>query len=163
MNRYRYTDGYRSADLLQAATDHLSAAKTLFNDEHVEHLDSAGYLAHLGVELILKAMLLNKTKEFPETHSLQGLLGQVVTNFPAASLRGKDSPYRDILIALDRFYDLRYPSPTVSPGISRGDWDAIKLLVERLRGAMPLELREEFDLRGQVNKSGRVVVSYDRR
>ena len=160
---YDYADGYRSAGLLQAAADHLSAAQTLFKDENVEHLDSAGYLAHLGVELMLKAMLLHTVREFPETHSLEGLYGDVVPHYPKAKLRGCESPYRGILIALDKFYALRYPSLPESPGVSRGDWSAIKLFVDRLREAMPTELRKEFDARGQAEKSGRIVLDRDHR
>jgi hypothetical protein len=60
--------GYRLIDLLHAASDHLFAANVLFSagdffavigilDVAVEAprcLDSAGYLSHLGIELLLK-------------------------------------------------------------------------------------------------------------
>jgi hypothetical protein len=50
-------DGYAQIDLVQFSRDHLFAAETLFNLD-VRTLDSAGYLAQLGIELLLKALLL---------------------------------------------------------------------------------------------------------
>jgi hypothetical protein len=80
--------GYRPIDLLHAATDHLFAANVLFSSsdfflavgmldvdfEAPRCLDSAGYLSHLGLELLLKAFLLLVTGSFRDDHSLANLL-----------------------------------------------------------------------------------------
>jgi hypothetical protein len=46
------SDGYTEQDLLQSATDHLASARRLF-EGGPRCFDSAGYLSHLGIELIL--------------------------------------------------------------------------------------------------------------
>src|SRR5436190_23698313 len=62
------SDGYTERDLLQSATDHLASARRLF-EGGPRCFDSAGYLSHLGIELILKAFLLHRDGEFPGEHS----------------------------------------------------------------------------------------------
>ena len=157
--QYSAADGFTVSNLLTGALDHLSASRALFKDEHPEHLDSAGYLAQLGVELLLKALLLHRHAAFPETHSLADLWGRVAAEFPEAKMRKEDSMYRDIILSLDRFYELRYPNPNGSPAISRGDWQAIELLVEKLWQVLPLELRKMVDISECREKFGRTVLN----
>jgi HEPN domain-containing protein len=73
MKNYRRSHGYTERDLLHSATDHLASARRLF-ESGPRCFDSAGYLSHLGIELILKAFLLNRTDAFPNDHSLARLL-----------------------------------------------------------------------------------------
>jgi len=155
--QYSAEDGFTVCDLLTGAFDHLSASKALFKDEHPEHLDSAGYLAQLGVELLLKALLLHRNATFPETHSLEVLLGLVAAEFPGAKMRKGEGMYRDIILSLDRFYELRYPIPNGSHAISRGDWQAIELLIERLWPLIPLNFQKMVDISKRREKFGRVV------
>lgn len=161
--QYKAEDGYRVADLLIGSADHLSAARALYEDDCPEHLDSAGYLAHLGVELLLKAFLLHRNSSFPETHGLADLCGMVAADTPAVKMRKSDSPYRDLVLSLDKCYELRYPNPKGNQGISRGDWKAVKLLVDRLREALPKELTEVFDHPERREKFGRTVTQADKR
>lgn len=154
---YRAEDGFQTLDLLHASRDHFISSEKLFKLGEIEYLDSAGYLAHLSVELLLKAFLLHKTGAFPETHSLKGLIGQVVVHFPAAKQKGVNYGYRSILISLDRFYELRYPNRGKSPGVSKGDFEAIEMLYEQLKGAMPEPLQEEFQSISKTEKYGREI------
>jgi len=68
-------DEYQVVDLLQAAIDHLASAKALF-ERGPRCYDSAGYLAHLGFELIFKAVLLQTACRFPDTHSFSTLFSE---------------------------------------------------------------------------------------
>jgi HEPN domain-containing protein len=69
---YTRKDGFSEIELLHSAVDHLASAKILF-DTNARCFDSAGYLSHLGIELIFKALLLNKSDQFPPEHSLAKL------------------------------------------------------------------------------------------
>jgi hypothetical protein len=55
--------GYTQLDLVQFSRDHLFAAQKLFNLD-VRTLDSAGYLAQLGIELLLKVLPLTRKRGF---------------------------------------------------------------------------------------------------
>ncbi len=70
--KFTKKDGYNEKELLQYAIDHLKSARVLF-EKHYDLYDSAGYLSHLGIEMILKAMLLNRKGEFPGVHKLKFL------------------------------------------------------------------------------------------
>jgi HEPN domain-containing protein len=72
MKKFSRQDGFSELGLLHAAADYLGSAKLLF-DRSPRCFDSAGYLCHLGIELVLKAMLLNICNEFPNDHSLTKL------------------------------------------------------------------------------------------
>lgn len=61
---------YRAAELLQAGIDHLDAAAALSTGSH-RYLDSAGYICHMGIELMLKAWVLHSTGRFGRTHPLK--------------------------------------------------------------------------------------------
>ena len=154
---YKAEDGFQTQDLLHASRDHFISSERLFKLGETEYLDSAVYLAHLSVELLLKSFLLHKTGSFPETHSLEGLIGQVASHYPAAKQKGVNVGYRNILIALDRFYELRYPNRGQSPGICKGDFEAIEMLYEQLKSAMPKTLKEEFNSISKTEKYGREV------
>lgn len=62
-------DGLLPVDLAHCGLDHLTAAQRLFNSDP-SHYDSAGYLAHIGVELLLKGWLLETTGRFEAIHNL---------------------------------------------------------------------------------------------
>ena len=69
---FRLSDGFQPAELIRYGVDHLRAAERLFAGSPLFD-DSAGYLAHLGIELLLKSMLLHADGRFPEEHRLQQL------------------------------------------------------------------------------------------
>jgi HEPN domain-containing protein len=85
-------------------------------------LDSAGYLSHLGIELLLKALLLDSTGEFHDDHSLSQLLAKLKSK--GVELR-VDAKQRTTLSRLDEFHRLRYPDVVDSPSV--GDLDFIAL------------------------------------
>jgi HEPN domain-containing protein len=99
--------GYTQLDLLQFARDHLFAAEKLFG-LGVRTLDSAGYLAQLGIELLLKALLLGATGAFRDEQSILKLCCKVKHVVPSFKI---PEPYSDVLPLLDRYYELRYPAP----------------------------------------------------
>ena len=65
-------DGLVPVDFAHCALDHMTAAHALF-DTDPSHYDSAGYLVHIGVELLLKSWLLQAAGEFEGTHNLKAL------------------------------------------------------------------------------------------
>ena len=48
------TDGLLPVDLAHCGLDHLTSAQKLFNSGP-SHYDSAGYLAHIGIELLVRS------------------------------------------------------------------------------------------------------------
>ena len=69
---FKTSDGFRTDDLLKYAIDHLRSANLLFHHNPI-CFDSGGYLSHLGLELILKSILLNENEEFLVIHDLKKL------------------------------------------------------------------------------------------
>jgi len=76
MKKYKKIDGFTEKDLLQFGYGHIEAAIALFKDEPV-FLDSAGYLAHLGTEVVLKAMHFFAFGEFKNCHNLYTLYDEL--------------------------------------------------------------------------------------
>ncbi len=66
---YTAEEGYTVEDLLHFGYSHVDAAKLLFKADPVFY-DSAGYLMHLGIELVLKAWHLYSFGQFDNTHDL---------------------------------------------------------------------------------------------
>jgi HEPN domain-containing protein len=108
MKIFTRQDGFTELNLLQAASDHLESAKMLF-DRHFRCFDSAGYLCHLGIELVLKAILLNICNEFPNEHYLSKLSGLNAKQCVKVNYERKHS---DTIKMLDNFNELRYPNPS---------------------------------------------------
>ena len=65
-------DGYTVEDMLHFGYGHVDASRKLFMDDP-EYLDSAGYLLHLGVEVVFKSWHLFLFEKFDSTHDLMGL------------------------------------------------------------------------------------------
>ncbi len=63
-------------DLLQYALDHIDAAELLIKTD-LRFLDSAGYLAHMGIELLLKSWILHISDSFKGIHELIELFKQL--------------------------------------------------------------------------------------
>jgi HEPN domain-containing protein len=71
-------DGLVAVDLIHCAMDYLSAAELLFGSG--PHLyDSASYLAHLGIEMLLKGWLLEVNGSFEGVHLLSNLHGTLLS------------------------------------------------------------------------------------
>ncbi len=151
---FRETNGYSVKDLLQVAIDHLASAKVLF-DKNPRCYDSAGYLSHLGIELVLKSFLLHFTGKFPGIHSLTELMEKVEACGPRLSL---ERNYRKILSHLDRFTDLRYPQPSHPIEIGDEDWKSIEALCNSLIGLMPGVMQRTIDYIEHEKKGKRILM-----
>jgi HEPN domain-containing protein len=156
MSRKFTKDSYCAYDFLCAAFDHLASARILF-DDNPQCYDSAGYLAHLGFELIFKALLLHKSGSFDACHSLKAIRqtmksAEIGLPFTAAHER--------VLDRLDHWKELRYPAKKAngSPSIGNRDWDRVEALYGWIDDRIPPELRRQMQWRDRRSKSGRVLV-----
>lgn len=119
---YSTSDGYQARDLVHYGVDHIKAAKVLFEKE-ASLFDSGGYLAHLGLELLLKAWLLEVSSEFPKTHSLVALVNKLNERQKQIELSEED---KTLLRLIDEYGELRYPTPTNPIGVGDDDWPKIE-------------------------------------
>ena len=152
---YTAKDGYTIEDLLHFGYGHVDAAHTLFEDDPA-FLDSAGYLAHLGVELLLKAWHLLWFGQFDNTHDLVALFECLKKKDSKLSI-GSDS--EAFLKELDKFYLLRYPRR--KDGAVEVGSDQLKQLDALLDGlwkAMPKELVETYEKIDRTRKGGRILM-----
>jgi hypothetical protein len=163
------SDGYNPIDLLQASSDHLSSANVLFSiGDFFNHLgfldvdleaprclDSAGYLSHLGVELLLKALLLHFSGSFPDEHSLRKLLSALKQNEIPLVLTQEQL---ETLKELDRLYELRYPNPQNMPSIGSMAWPRIHSLWSAIGERLPAELIVAVQTLDRTKKFGRVLM-----
>ena len=150
---YSEEDGYTQAELLRFSRDHLFAAERFFAGG-VRCLDSAGYLSHLGIELLLKAVLLGATRQFPNEHSLLKLGCSVKRAIPAFEL---PTLFVDVLPLLDRYYELRYPTPSKLPGIAQGDWPVIADVATLIEQYLPDAICESAS-QDASHKAGRKII-----
>ena len=104
---FKREDGYSEKDLLHFAYDHLASAQVLF-ERSPSCYDSAGCLGHLGIELLLKALLLHRTDEFPAMHDLAQLRRLVQQTSPAFEFTEEGW---SVLSRVNKFFGLRYPAP----------------------------------------------------
>ncbi|MGO9451848.1 MAG: HEPN domain-containing protein [Candidatus Binataceae bacterium] len=161
--------GYRAIDLLHAASDHMFSANVLFSSgdffrvvgvmdvdfEAPRCLDSAGYLCHLGIELLLKAILLNQTESFPNEHSLKKLLAILEENGVGPSL---ETDHIAVVDQLDAFYNLRYPQPTGSSSIGDLQWTEIHSLFSIIAESLPDGLKRDLMNLDRTAKFGRKLM-----
>jgi len=103
MKKFTRQNGFSETELLHWAIDHLASAKILF-EANPRCFDSAGYLSHLGIELILKAILLNGRNEFPNEHSLVELSNSIETYGAKFNYTNE---HKETLEVLDGFNELR--------------------------------------------------------
>lgn len=147
-------NGLVAVDLLHCALDHLSAAELLFNSTP-DRYDSAGYLAHLGVELLLKSWSLHGVGEFEGVHRLEALYDTLIGKLSAPALSEAD---RSTLRKLDTFAELRYPNRNEPTPVGTEDWDTIRTLVGAICNSMPNALTSELEKIEPGNKGGRVLL-----
>jgi HEPN domain-containing protein len=157
--RYLATDGFRSADLLQYARDHLASARLLF-DTSFQAFDSAGHLSHLGIELLLKAVLLDLVGEFPNEHKLRVLVDEIRMTKPT-SLDDEDA--QRLLTRLEPFVVLRYPNPSEPVTVGSEDMASIDRVCEAILGEMSIDFRTKYMEADPTTKGGRVLMSRRKR
>ena len=132
----------------------MTSAKILFK-EGAPCFDSAGYLCHIGIELILKAILINKTGEFDNEHSLVKLSNQVRKQNVELEY-SKDQ--NRTLEKVNSFYDLRYPKELSPVEIGSDDWDYIENLYEFLFYVLPDDIQEQVKKIDRGVKGGRITM-----
>lgn len=148
------SDGYTEASLAEAARDHMLASRILFEKGPL-YYDSAGYLAHLAIELLFKVMLLRVRDEFPGEHDLQNLLGLLRKDIPDMEVTETGE---HAVCLVNRFKELRYPKPEHPVAIGSDDMDLIFRLYCTWWEFIPEELRPKVDSTGRVTKGGRVLM-----
>jgi HEPN domain-containing protein len=145
---------YNPEDLLQAGLDHLWAAEVLMK-AYYEVLDSAGYLFHLGLELMLKAWILQVTGEFPRIHSLKDLITEINKNDQKFHLSEREI---QTLAYLSKFEALRYPSKKQPVEIGTEDIEQVNELADAIWRQMPDALVEAYERIPKGKKGGRVIM-----
>lgn len=144
-----------AADFLHAGLDHMTAAKLLFESDDPSHFDSAGYLAHMAVELLVKAWLLEVAGEFEGTHSLKALYDVLQEKHGVPPL---DDEQQGVLRMLDQFEQLRYPNPKRPTEIGDEDLPRTEELVGHLCRSMPKAIPEALEKIELGRKGGRVLM-----
>ena len=148
-------DGLTAADFLHAGLDHMTAAKLLFESDDPSYFDSAGYLGHMAVELLVKAWLIEVAGEFEGIHNLQALYDELEKKYGVEPL---DDEQRDVLKMLDKFEQLRYPNPKQPTEIGDEDLPRIEALVGYLCRSMPSSIPEALGNIEPGRKGGRVLM-----
>lgn len=153
--KFAYTDCYCEADILHFAYDHLSAANTLF-EVSPRYFDSAGYLIHLGIELLLKALHLHLFKGFEKTHKLRKLYDDLLNHNSKYTLLQE---HVTSLEMIDNFYNLRYQSKINQIEIGDDDLDRINALIEAIHNLMPKSIITDFEkVFCSKTKGGRILM-----
>lgn len=147
-------DGVVAVDLLHCGLDHLDAAKALFGS-NPSHFDSAGYLGHIGVELLLKAWLLHVTGEFEGIHSCTVLFERIMQE--CAAPKATDE-HLAALVLLDQHESLRYPNRKAPTEVGDDQWPTIESFVGHICRSMPKELSGELEKVEAGRKAGRVLM-----
>lgn len=156
MNKKSYgaSDGFITEDLVHYGVDHMKAAKILF-EKDPSLFDSGGYLAHLGIELLLKAWLLEIPGEFPKTHSLAALVEKINKQKNLIELTAEE---KEILSLIDEYGELRYPTPKRPVGIGDEDWPKIEDFFYDLINQAPTKIKLDAYNIVSTNKGGRVLL-----
>lgn len=158
MTMYKAADGYIPHDLYVFGVGQYAAAMYLFHapDRQGHYLDSAGYLGHMALELLLKAWHLSVAREFPQTHSLRSLWAKLEEWGKAPALTNDQ---RAVLRVFDEFEELRYPSPERMPEIGTDHGAALDEFVGLLNKSLPSDVTSDPSPdSGHFIKGGRVLM-----
>lgn len=149
---FKTSDGFKSDDLLKYAIDHLRSANLLF-DRNPIYFDSGGYLSHLGLELILKSILLNTNGEFPAIHDLKRLYK--IAKKSGFKLKKAEE---EMLKKANQFYYLRYANPKKPIEIGDEDWKTIESAANSLLSSLPEDTLKELYDTDYYEKGGRILM-----
>ena len=155
-HRLSSVDGYSVRDLAHAANDHLLSAFALFDANHYQMIDSAGYLSHLAIELILKAALLDAVQSFPKEHGLEILRAELSSTGVSLNL---STASEAMFERLDSFYSLRYPDPAGLPPLGNPDRQRIHALFRELVDSLPVVM-QAIDAIDHTRKAGRILMKF---
>jgi HEPN domain-containing protein len=152
---FRATDGYDPVDVLKYARGHLRSCEVLFGTSH-HCFDSAGHLAHLSIELLLKASLLHATSTFPDEHSLERLKKLLVRE--GVTFRFSNEARRGYAL-LCQLQEARYPKPAAPIEIGTEDLPLFQHVWDEMLEQLQPELRTAFLTSDQLEKGGRVLMA----
>jgi HEPN domain-containing protein len=141
VKKFTRAQGFSEKDLLHSAMDHMASSQVLLGIGY-HGLDSAGYLAHLTMEIFLKAFLLHRDDEFPETHKLENLINRCLSDDFKFTL---DQESAELLKKLDRFNDLRYPDPDDPVSVSTEELESLPRVATAVLANFPDSLINELD------------------
>jgi len=151
MKKFTRTDGYIEKDLIQFGVDHIFSAELLFK-ENPRTFDSAGYLCHLGFELIFKAIILMQNEYFEDIHALKCML-PTVKNYISFSKKQEE-----IIDCIDTYSELRYPNTMNPYEVGDDDWERIIALFSYIIDALPMKLKEDIKSIDFTKKGGRILM-----
>ena len=149
--KYTSKDGYHCTDLFHFGNDHLKAADYLFKYGPVFY-DSAGYLYHLGFELILKSICLYKNGYFENVHDLKKII-KLVNNQNSNNKYNKKT-----LDMINTYNDLRYPKIRSPIEIGLDDLPNIIEFREYIESEIPDEMKSQIKNISVLNKGNRVLM-----
>lgn len=148
-------DGYSENNLLQYGIDHIRASKFLLKQSPACY-DSAGYLFHIGIELIIKSWLLYIFDSFDKDHNLKRLYGKITKKYPSKKLSLK---HYNTLLLLDKFEELRYPTPENPIEIGSDESQKIEELTLSILKKMPKKHYSKILAKISItNKGNRVLM-----
>jgi HEPN domain-containing protein len=149
--RFTEKEGFTSRSLLQFGIDHFNSAVFLYGNGP-SSLDSVGYLFHMAIENIFKAICLFKIGYFENIHSLKEILKSIedILIFNNDNL--------EILEIIDSYSELRYPRDNNPIEIGTDDFEKIKELYKQILLNIPKELKEEIGSIDLIKKGGRILM-----
>ncbi len=147
-------DGLIPVDLLHSGICHIEASKLIFKANPYFY-DSAGYLAHMSAELLLKAWLLQEAQKFKAIHNLSELYQELVDAHGAMPLSAE---HERVLGLLDVYEQLRYPNRDKPTEVGDGDWPAIEAFIHYLYSCLPSSLHDALDQVKPFEKDGRELM-----
>jgi len=147
-------DGFDPIDLVQFGIDHLASAKILF-EKSSRCYDSAGYLTHLGIELLQKAIILHDLGKFPDEHNLVKLHSTVYmpSFYPIFSEQSQEH-----LKKISSYFHLRYPRKTNPVSIGSEDWKSIEQVYVEIHDKIPASIMSSYEEQTQGMKGGRFLM-----
>jgi hypothetical protein len=151
-------EGFTVQDLLHYGRDHIASANVLYERSY-ECFDSAGHLAHLGIELTLKAFLLDARGQFPHGHSLSYFLKKVKETVPGFVL---DPEHEETVNHIAHFDEVRCPRRANPMSVGDIEHQAVMALFDALLDQMTPSMQHAFETRNPYTKGGRVLMSKPR-
>ncbi|QBQ56283.1 HEPN domain-containing protein [Nitrosococcus wardiae] len=145
---------YNPEDLLQSGHHHLWSASLLFSS-HPFLFDSAGYLAHMALELVLKSWLLHENSQFVAIHSLPSLIKEIQKTDTDFSLSERE---QQTLEYLSNFVELRYPSKNYPIEIGSEDIEQIYELADKIWQHLPETLVRSYENISEGKKGNRILM-----
>jgi hypothetical protein len=155
MKKFRREDGFSELALFQSASDHLASASVLF-ERGPRYYDSAGYLSHLAIELLIKALILNKCNEFTGGHSLINLKKEFESYHHGSLIFRGD--HENTIKFLEGFKHLRYPKILAPIEIGSDDWGKIEKLAHFIFSLFPDCIQDQFKKRDYSEKGNRKLM-----